>query len=359
MTTPIVFVLPSFAGGGAERVMLCLLGRLDRSKFSPSLIVFNDEGPLAELRPRDTPLINLARPRLRHSWPALISTIRRLRPRVVVSSLGYINLALLVSRVFLPFGTRIVLREANMPSLSLPAGPRPGLMRWLYRSYYPRAHAVICTSHMMMGEMSGTIGVDRQRLFILPNPIDADTLRGGIGAMRKPQAETKRFVAAGRFVRQKGFDRLISLFTDLPNDYRLTILGDGPDRPALQAACERLGLSDMVAMPGFDDKPWPHYAAADAFLMPSRWEGMPNAALEALACGTPVIATPESAGLAEIAALAPEGAVTIASWGEEFLTAMTTLRGGDLERPRPSLLRPEHEPAAITQRFENILNQIC
>ncbi|MBT5038297.1 MAG: glycosyltransferase [Rhodospirillaceae bacterium] len=359
MSTRITFVLPSFAGGGAERVMLQLLAGMDRSQFSPSLIAMHGDGPLAASLPNDVPLTDLARPRLRHALPALIGAIRRARPRAVVSSLGYVNIALLACRILLPLRTRIIVREANMPSLSLPGGPRPGLMRWLYRRYYPRADAVICTSHMMMGEMSGDIGVARTRLHLLPNPVDAPVLRAAIGTLTAGDENVTHFIAAGRLTRQKGFDRLIETFANLPGESRLTILGEGPERKALEAMRDNLGLSDKIHLPGFAQKPWPHYAAADAFLMPSRWEGMPNAALEALACGTPVIATPESGAIAEIAKAAPAGAVTVASWGEGFAAAMAEISIGGEEKPGPNLLPPGHEPAAVARRFENIIRQIC
>lgn len=357
MIPRVAFVLPSFAGGGAERVMLQLLAGIDRSLFSPTLIVLSGGGPLAGLAPANVPLVDLARPRLRHALPALIGALRRVRPRAVVSSLGYVNLALLASRRLLPFGTRIIVREANMPSLSLPGGPRPGLMRWLYRRYYPRADGVICTSNMMLGEMAGAIGVGRSRLHMLPNPVDAPALRATAQAARPENAA--RFVAAGRLTRQKGFDRLIELFADLPGERRLTILGEGPDRAALQASCDRLTPGQRIVMPGFSDQPWAHFAAADAFLMPSRWEGMPNAALEALACGAPVIATPESGAIAEIAAAAAAGAVTIAPWGEHFAAAVGGVEPGGDQELRPSLLPPGHEPASVARRFENILRQLC
>jgi glycosyltransferase involved in cell wall biosynthesis len=86
---------------------------------------------------------------------------------------------------------------------------------------------------------------------------------------------------------------------------------------------------------------------------------MPNAALEALTCGTPVIATPESGAIAEIASAAPAGAVTMAAWGDGFATAMINIRADEEKRPRPSLLPPGHEPAAVARRFENILRQLC
>jgi len=355
----IVFILPSLAGGGAEKVMLHLLSGLDRTQYSPSLILLHGQGPLADSLPGDVPVTDLDRQRLRHAMPFLVGAIRKARPRAVVSSLGYVNIALLSSRIMLPFGTRIIIREANMPSLSLPGSPRPSLMRWLYRRYYPRADAVICTSNMMMGEMAGAIGVDRTRLHLLPNPVDVSALRAAAAVLTARMGDAVKFVAAGRLAQQKGFDRLIELFSDLPGENRLTILGEGSERAALEAKCSKLGLGQRVAMPGFCDTPWPHYAGADVFLMPSRWEGMPNAALEALACGTPVIATPESGAIAEIAKAAPQGAVTIAPWGEPFAAAMAEV--GAVENPglRPSLLPLGHEPAAVNRRFEKILRQIC
>ena len=339
--------------------MLQLLAAIDRAQFSPSLIVLNGDGPLSNSLPGGMPLTDLARPRLRQALLALIGAIRRARPRAVVSSLGYVNVALLACRILLPFRTKIIVREANMPSLSLPGGPRPGLMRWLYRRYYPRADAVICTSHMMMAEMSGDIGVARTRLHLLPNPVDAPALRAEIGTLAAGDRKSIRFVAAGRLTRQKGFDRLIEAFAKLPDECHLTILGEGPERKPLQARCDDLGLSDRVRLLGFTQKPWPHYAAADAFLMPSRWEGMPNAALEALACGTPVIATPESGAIAEIAKAAPAGAVSVAPWGEGFATAMAEISKSGEATPRPSLLPPGHEPGAVARRFENIIRQLC
>lgn len=341
--------------------MLHLMTSLDRSQFTPSLIVFQSEGPLAAACPRDIAIQDLARPRLRQALLPLIGAIRRTKPKVVVSSLGYVSIALLACRYLLPRGTRIVVREANMPSLSLPAGPAPAVMRWLYRRYYPRADVVVCTSNMMMGEMAGQFRVPRTRLQLLPNPVDEAALRAAAEAAPPPDGDETavRFVAAGRLTRQKGFDRLIELFADLPAECRLTILGEGQERAALEQQRDRLGLGQRIQLPGFSDTPWSHYAAADAFLLPSRWEGMPNAALEALACGTPVIATPEAGAIAEIAAAAPDGVVTIASWSEDFASAVSAVEARAEPALRPSLLPRGHEAATVARRFEGILRPLC
>jgi len=355
MTLHAAFVLPSLAGGGAERVMLQLLAGIDRSRFSSTLILLSADGPLADIPLDDVPFVDLATPRLRNALRALVRAIRKRRPHAVVSTLGHVNIALLASRRLLPRGTRIVVREANLPSLSLANGPRPRLMRWLYRRYYPRADAVICTSKLMIEEMKRDFGVSPGRLHLLVNPIDSPALRGAAASAPERPESGVRFVAAGRLTHQKGFDRLIELFADPSLEGRLTIFGEGPARPHLQKICAGLGLGARVLLPGFENNPWPNYAAADAFLLPSRWEGMPNAALEALACGTPVIASPESGAIAEIAAAAPRGAVTVAPWGEKFVAAMKNVTPEDRERLGPSLLPPGHEPAAVARRFEEIV----
>jgi glycosyltransferase involved in cell wall biosynthesis len=112
----------------------------------------------------------------------------------------------------------------------------------------------------------------------------------------------------------------------MPPQSHLTIFGEGELQSALRQQIERLNLKGRVALVGFEPQPAPWLAGADALLLPSRWEGLPNVALEALACGTPVIATPEAGGIGEIAAQAKPGAVTLAAPGHEFVTAMLDVR---------------------------------
>ena len=92
------FLLPNFAGGGAERVALLLLAGLDRGTFQPHLAVLEASGPLRGLVPPNTVLHELAHPRLSRALPALVSLIRRLRPAVVFATQGYLNVALLAAR---------------------------------------------------------------------------------------------------------------------------------------------------------------------------------------------------------------------------------------------------------------------
>lgn len=356
MTRTIAFVLPSLAAGGAERVVLMLAQGLNQARFAPHLVLFKREGPLADRVSDGLAVTSLDKPRLRQARPALIAALSNLRPDVVVSTLGYVNLALLSSRRRLPKRTRLILREANLPSLSLRHARFGQLMAMGYRRWYRHADRVVASSEQMAAEFTERFAVPKARLTVLPNPVDEAGLRRSAATKPTRAPHTGRqFVAAGRLVAQKGFDSLIDQFAALDDAPLLTILGDGPDRASLERQVAELGLEDRVAMPGYDPNPWPHYAGADAFLLPSRWEGMPNAALEALACGTPVIATPEAGGIAEVAAAAPRGAVTIVAAGQAFVAAMRAVAPQTGAKLRPSLLPARFRIEAVVASFEDML----
>ena len=345
----VVLVLPSFASGGAERVSLSLIAGL--APEAGTVVVFNRQGPLRSLLPTGMHVHDIDRPRLRHAWPVLLRWLRESRPGVVFSTFGHVNLALLAMRPLLPSRTRLVIREANTPSLALKRGQVtvPTLMRRAYRLLYPTADLVLCQHKGMAEEMHTRFGVPAERTAVLPNPVDCARVRAG--PPRREPGRGRRFVAAGRLTHQKGFDRLIDMVADGESDDRLCVLGEGPDRAALEARSRALGAADRIRFAGFDPSPWRFYAGADAMLVSSRWEGLPNVALEALACGTPVIATPESGGIAEVAAAAPAGAVTVAEWGEPFRAALERVVASPLAEARPSLLPEHHERDRVIERF--------
>jgi glycosyltransferase involved in cell wall biosynthesis len=358
MTLRVAAVLPSFAGGGAERVLLTLLAGLDRTQFSTDVVVLTGEGPLAELVPAGATVHDLRRPRLRQAIVALLSALRQIKPTVIVSTLGYVNLALLVMKPFLSRRPRLVLREANTPSRSLQTTPWPGLFRAAYRLLYPKADVVICPTKLIEEELRNDFGVSAARLHVLANPVDVACIRRAAAAPQRKPGAGLRFVAAGRLTSQKGFDRLLDMLPALPEDSHVTVYGEGTDRANLEAQAMRLGMQCKVTFAGFETSPWPYYAGADAFLLTSRWEGMPNAALEALACGTPVIATRESGGLLEVAGETRPGAVTVAEAGPPFVEAMGMVKPDPCTAPRPSLLPARFAVESTSEAFTVLLAQM-
>jgi glycosyltransferase involved in cell wall biosynthesis len=138
----------------------------------------------------------------------------------------------------------------------------------------------------------------------LYNPVDVERIRAQAAAGASPLGGAgPHVVAAGRLGHQKGFDMLLDAFAGARARGvagSLTILGNGPDRSALEEQAARLGVTDAVRFVGFQANPFAYFAAADLFVLSSRYEGLPNAALEALACGCPVVAFDCPRGVREI-----------------------------------------------------------
>ena len=363
----LVYVAPFVGGGGAERVILSLLSRLDRELFQPEIVIFSRSGPvgasppaafsrdqLANLVPEYIPVHELGRPRLRGAILPLLRLLRRLEPDIVLAGVHNANLAVLALKPFLRGLPWIVIRESSIPSRSLPSLHFGTLMRLGYDLLYPKADTIICQWRGIAEELRRDFGLSDIQLKLLPNPVDTSRIRGSITHLERVPGRGLRFVAAGRFRPVKGFDRLLEMFAHMPEEDHLTILGDGPQAGSLIAQAEHLGIHDRVSFPGYVSNPWLYYAGADAFVVPSHWEGLPNAALEALVCGVPVIATPESGGLVELVRETPKGSVTLVPIGAPFIAAMRRAPASGVGL-RASLLPQRFDIDNVVPEFTSML----
>jgi glycosyltransferase involved in cell wall biosynthesis len=339
-----LFVLPSFAGGGAERVTLLLASTMAVHGIASSLVVLDERGPLHASVPDWLPVKVLHRRRVRQALPALARHVAATQPHVIFSSLDYLSSGLVLALFPFRYRPRLVAREANLPSLAYNG---PGMARWM-RLVYARCDLVIASSSRMAGELRERYLVPADRLVLLNNPVDVTALRRQAQATPepalaglspcKPSASRGLYVASGRLVRQKGFDRLLECWPAMSADDQLVVLGEGPERVGLMRQAEALDIAECVHFPGFVPNPWAWYARADAVLLASRFEGMPNVALEALACGAPVIATPECGGIRELAARSSPDHVRVVPMGRDFISAMRATRARNAQDPTESRL---------------------
>ncbi len=342
----LLFVLPTLTSGGAERVLLTYMNAVQGADFDVSLFVMARRGELSSWIAPGIP-VHYAWPQgLLAGLPALLRHIWRVRPAAVITTMAPMNFALLLLRPFAPRSARFIVREATLPSSLAGRSRRGRLVSFLYRKLYPLADVVISPASRISAEFHDHLGMPDLKPALLHNPVEEAHIRQKAAAEDKKEdslpGDTVRFVAAGRLDPAKGYDRLIERLTDLPQDmkWHLTIWGEGRERPALEALIKEKNLSERVALPGLTANPWVQMAAADAFLLPSRWEGLPNVVLESLAVGTPVIATAQAGGIQEIADMAPSGAVQVAPFMDDFIRAMIATRRDDHKGVRPSLLPP-------------------
>ncbi|WP_421994061.1 glycosyltransferase family 4 protein [Roseococcus sp.] len=184
------------------------------------------------------------------------------------------------------FGLPVVITARGSDTSQL---PRYALPRRLIEGAMRDAAALIAVSAGLK-EGLVALGAPPEKVTVLRNGVDLDTFRPL--AIRKPSAAPV-LLSVGHLIPRKGHDLVIGAIAALP-DHRLIIVGEGPDRGALEALARRIGVADRVSFAGAQ----PHanlpefYAAADVMILASSREGWANVLLEAMACGTPVIASP-------------------------------------------------------------------
>ena len=344
--------MPTLGGGGAERVIVTLLRHLDRSRFEPHLALVEAVGPYLKEVPADVPLHDLKAKRVRHAFPGMIRLSWKLRPHAIHSAMCELNLATVLVRPFLPPRIRLLIREGTSPSAETAQGRKhPSLWRWLYRQLYPRADKIICVGDYVLDDLADNFGIPRGKMVRIYNPVNVDEARQLAEACGNPYSgRGPRLVAAGRLSEEKGIDVLLDampLVRAAFSNACLTVLGEGPLKSDLLAQRERLGLKEAVHLVGFQPNPYPYFKHADLFVLPSRLEGLPLVVLEALAVGTPVVASDCPGAVREILRDCPIARLVQPSDPEALAqTIVSALNSTDRE------LQPDERLDAYLSRFE-------
>lgn len=305
----IALVVPSLGGGGAERAMIRLAGGMADQGREVDLVCFTTSGPLRDSVPASVRLVDLERPgRSRWAIAALARYFRRDDPSVAISALNQTNVAALaaraVARARLPVA--VTVRSAMSIARRNTAGLAWRTMPAWTRFMYPRADAIVAISRGVADDLARLARLRRDTIDTIYNPVIGPTLT--MEAARPvddpwlASGQPPVVLAVGRLTHQKGFDTLLVAFRLLRRrrPCRLVILGEGPERTALERLAAALGIPADVRLPGFAQNPYSWMARADAFVLSSRWEGFANALVEALAVGAQVVATDCPSGPSEI-----------------------------------------------------------
>jgi len=287
----VAFLLPHFRPGGAERVVLNWLGALDRARFDPYLLLGRVEGEFLDLLPPDIVPLRIGANRALWRSFDIGRRLDSLAIDVAYSATNAMNLALIAAP------TRNCVRivsEHTTPSAYLAGAKWPWLRKAAMRLLYPSAAAVAVPTQAIAAELEAVLGRELP-IRCLPNPVVDDcALQAATNPPPAIRTGPWQIVSAGRLVREKGFDLLISAIGRLAQrnrDCQLTIYGDGPEKARLEAQIVAEGLSDQVRLAGHVADPGAAMAGADLFVLASRREGFGNVLVEAMHQGLPVLAT--------------------------------------------------------------------
>ncbi len=299
-----LFLLADLEVGGAQRVVLTVIRHLNGELFDPHLGIINSDGPMVKDIPNNAQIHDLKVKKVRYAVPKLLKLCWSVKPDTIISTLPHLNLSLLTVKRFLPAHSRLVVREANTASIRIRHTASPFLYRLLYKKLYPYAARIICNSFYMKEDLVSNFSIPSTNITVIRNPVDEEKTRQKFEFDPfERNRENVQLVSVGRLIYQKGFDLLLKAFhyagRKVPNIY-LTIVGGGSKEDTLKKQAADLEISDRVDFAGHRDNPFVYMGKADVFISPSRWEGLPNVVLEALACGTPVLAFDCPGGTREI-----------------------------------------------------------
>jgi UDP-glucose:(heptosyl)LPS alpha-1,3-glucosyltransferase len=238
--------------------------------------------------------------------------------------------------------------------------------RELYSS--PRLQRVICISRMVQTEIHERFGLPRERLPVIYNAIDPAMFNPGLrmhrDALRASHAiagDAVVFLLVGSAYARKGVGRAIEALAEVPAPAHLLVVGRDRDVPRYRRLARHCGVGARVTFAGAQRDPRPFYGAADAFVLPTLYDALSNAVLEALACGLPVI-TSDRCGAAELVAAHAAGTVcaardigAIATGMQRMLSPEARARAGAgaLEAMRP--LTPTAMSLRLIELYESLL----
>jgi glycosyltransferase involved in cell wall biosynthesis len=341
--------LPTLIGGGAERVMLNLASGFVNRGYQVDLVLAQCEGAFVSQIPDSLNLVELNRVHVNKgrtilSLPSLVRYIRRERPIALLSGL-HANIIAIWAKRLAGVPVRLVICEhsATLFKYEILSSWFSKFYSLLMRWNYPLADELVAVSEGLADDLSTYAKIPRDRIIVIANPIiTPEVVSKAKEVLDHPWfklGEPPVILAVGRLVSQKDYKLLINAFARIRQfiPVRLLILGEGPEREELASLVKKLGLDEVISLPGFIHNPYSFMVHASVFVLSSRFEGLPTVLAEALYCGTPLVATDCPSGPREILHGGQYGKL-VPVGDEECLAQaiLTTLNSDRVQSPKES-----------------------
>lgn len=294
----LAFFIPSYAGGGAERSILNLSAEIARRGIPTSIVSMIEEGPLLDLVAPNVGTFSLGVGSPRKAVVPLSKWLKQHDPAILFATPAHLGWAASAAGALASMRERCWIGEVSTRTIDLQQLPLvPRLARELLDLAFCRRLPHIAVSEGGCRDLEKSLWRRRGSFRYIYNPVVDEALmdhrRRRLSEPAREPGRPLRLVAVGRLEYQKGFDVLVRSAALLRNrlDFGLRILGEGSERPALERMIEENGLQENVTLDGFVADRFSVMREADVMVSSSRWEGLHNALIEALAIGLPIVST--------------------------------------------------------------------
>lgn len=308
MTPKIACFFATSGHSGVDRVVKNLLPGMAAAGYRVDLLKIQQHGPRLTGDEYGVRVIELKAKHVYTALPELIRYLRRERPAVLLTDKDKVNRTAILARGVARTETRLIVRIGTTVSVNLASRGiidrllQRSSMRYLYNS----AEAILMPSAGAADDLAEATGIARHLISVVPSPIVTPDFsiqsEATIDHAWFQEGERPVILGVGELSSRKDFATLLRAYAAMPGNssYRLVIIGRGRQQAALLLLAEQLGIADRLSLPGFVSNPYPYMKRAKLFALTSRWEGMPVALIEALALGTPVVATDCPSGPREV-----------------------------------------------------------
>jgi glycosyltransferase involved in cell wall biosynthesis len=304
----ITIFLPDLSGGGAERSMVILANALAARGYTVDLVLAIRRGVYFDELSEEVNLIDLGTTRAAGSLFAFIRYLKKRQPCVVIAVLNRVALISIWAKVIsrLNFRLCVSVRAVLSEAYRRQSRVRSWIVTYLVTIFYHFADMVIAVSDDVRKDLINHFGLLPNKVVTIYNAFDLEYIQNQAQyEVNHPWLNHKEcaiVLGAGRLHPEKDFGTLLRAFALVlqKTDCRLVILGEGEEREKLQKLAHQLNISDKVDLPGFDPNPFKYMKRADVFVLSSRFDALPGVLLQAMALGTPVVATDCPGGVREI-----------------------------------------------------------
>ena len=362
----VLLFAPSLGDGGAQTHLVRLANAFTPDQFDVRVVVGRPGGVHeASLAPRIR--LDALSQSNRSWWPTDVVTwplpLRRViseaAPDVVYSVLDHANCAALLAVRGMNRRPKMVVGVQTPVGIHyghLPFPKHVYALTWI-KKLYPLADMIVACSQGAADDLSRVLPEVGDRVRVIHNCIELPT-----GTVTRPPRRDAipRVVACGRLTEQKGFEHLIRAMVMVRQQCpaELTILGEGELRGKLERIVAESGLAGYVHLPGFSHRILEDIASADVFVLPSIWEAFGNVIVEAMSCGTPVVAADCPYGPSEIIESGVNGLLVPPGNEQRLASAVVeVLENRELgDRLAQAGLRRAKDfmSSAITQKYERL-----
>lgn len=343
----IIFIIPSLAAGGAERIFSFVSQKLNKEKFKVELLVIGSA--LDSVYPIDNvETIYLNKPKISKAFLKIIKVFKSKKPDIVLSSIAHLNSMMAGISILFP-NIKFVAREANVISVLDQYNKSNVLPKSVIVKTNRFIDRFIAQSKDMKEDMIKNFGIPEDKIELINNPITSK-----ISLKKSTVHSPLKFITVGRLSKEKGHDRILRALAQLNFPFSYTIIGDGNEAKNVFALAKELNIQNINHIP-FTSDVGKELGNHDIFLQGSYVEGFPNVLLESCMAGTPIIAFKAPGGLNEI--IEPNINGLIAQNEDEFITHLNHINQVfpfEAEEVRKIVLDRFNEDKIISQ-YENLL----